>query len=480
MSRRILLTLAMVALIAMPAHAAVQSVKVSGSIDSTWLVRDQFDLGNETVGISSEFYQNLLITQAILRIDADLTDNVSAVIELINEREWGDESNTAEAESDDDETNSTVDVNLAYITLREMLYSPLTVVVGRQPLRYGNGLIIGDPDTNNASTGRLRVVADDLSKRKSFDAVKAIFDYDPLTIDIFAAKVDANQVTGASGETTTSEDDIDLYGIVGNWKLQDERNTEVEAYFFAEINADAEENKTGSKASTIYVPGLRVASNPIENLYTSAEIAWQSGNYNGVAASSGDNQPRSAMAIQTIGTYAIPIEAIEQYSPIISGSYTWVTGDSNPTDTQYANQASENKWTAWDPMYEDQAGGKIYNSIMDLTNCHIYITSIQATPLEDITAKLSWTGLYLDKEFDESAGTNTWSRTLPDSTTAFNYNVAVNENHLGNELDLDLMYDYTEDVQIGFSAGWFFPGDVFTDENHDTAKQFLTNVNVRF
>ena len=95
--RRILLALAMVALIAVPASAAVQNVKVSGSIESTWLVRDQFTLGNPVFADDTdsndniEFYQNLLITQAILRVDADLTDNVSAVIQLINEREWGDE-----------------------------------------------------------------------------------------------------------------------------------------------------------------------------------------------------------------------------------------------------------------------------------------------------------------------------------------------------------------------------------------------------
>ncbi|MFH1359414.1 MAG: alginate export family protein [Candidatus Omnitrophota bacterium] len=469
MSRRILLALALVAFMALPASAAVQNVKVSGSIDSTWLVRDNFDLGKET---GHDFYQNLLITQSILRIDADLTDNVSAVIQLINEREWGDEDETATSGA----PNTTeVDIDLAYVTLREMLYSPLTVIIGRQILRYGNAFIIGDIKTNNATAGRLSVVADDLSKRKAFDAVRAILDYDPLTVDLIAARVDENSTLGR-----INKNDVNLFGINTNWKLQDERNSDVEAYFFAKIDRSVENNVSGAAADTVYTPGLRVASNPIDNLYTSAEIAWQFGNKTHAAATtSPDNLRRDAMGLQLISSYAIPLEAVAKYSPVFSSSYTLVTGDSNPTDLRHVSQGSRNVYTAWDPMFEDQGGGTIYNSIMDLSNCQVYNSALQFVPFEDITAKLSYTTLYLDKEFDNAAGTSTWARTSPDGVGQ-TYNINVEEDHLGYEVDVDLMYDYTEDVQIGFSAGWFVPGDVFHESNDEVAKQFLTNVNVNF
>src|SRR3989344_5369140 len=86
MKKTILLAMLLVAFVAMPAMASVQNVKISGSIDSTWLVRNNFDLGLNNIGDES---QNLFITQAILQADADLTDNVSTTIALIKERVGG-------------------------------------------------------------------------------------------------------------------------------------------------------------------------------------------------------------------------------------------------------------------------------------------------------------------------------------------------------------------------------------------------------
>jgi len=128
--RKLLLALLVVAFVAMPAFASVQNIKVSGSIDSAALYRENFELGLITSAGEDEV-QNLFFTITKVGIDADLTDNVAATVELIDERPWGTGSTVA------------VEVNLAYVTLREMLYSPLTVVIGRQPIVWGNGFIIG-------------------------------------------------------------------------------------------------------------------------------------------------------------------------------------------------------------------------------------------------------------------------------------------------------------------------------------------------
>ena len=47
---------------------------------------------------------------------------------------------------------------------------------------------------------------------------------------------------------------------------------------------------------------------------------------------------------------------------------------------------------------------------------------------------------------------------------------------LGNEYDVNLNYNYTEDVTFGVSLGWFVPGNVFTDANTDTASQAIADV----
>jgi hypothetical protein len=41
--------------------------------------------------------------------------------------------------------------------------------------------------------------------------------------------------------------------------------------------------------------------------------------------------------------------------------------------------------------------------------------------------------------------------------------------HAGDELDLSLTYDYTEDVQLGLVAGWFWPGDYYKADNPNNA-----------
>ena len=66
-------------------------------------------------------------------MDADLTDNVSTTVGLVDERAWNGQNQWKDG----------VQLYLASVTMRELLYSPLTVTVGRQVFSYGNGLVLG-------------------------------------------------------------------------------------------------------------------------------------------------------------------------------------------------------------------------------------------------------------------------------------------------------------------------------------------------
>jgi len=86
---------------------------------------------------------------------------------------------------------------LANVTLKELFYSPLTVKLGRQNLWYGRGMIVGsrilagdvDPDNNLGS--------DEFSQNNGFDAVRAILDFNPVTVDLLYSKVDENALNAA-------------------------------------------------------------------------------------------------------------------------------------------------------------------------------------------------------------------------------------------------------------------------------------------
>src|SRR5262245_44567296 len=88
MLRKLTLAIAAIAFVASPAFAAVQNVKVSGKIDSTYIYRDRFDLGAGVGG--NRRNQSFTMTQTQLRVDADLSDNVQTTVQLLNERAWGD------------------------------------------------------------------------------------------------------------------------------------------------------------------------------------------------------------------------------------------------------------------------------------------------------------------------------------------------------------------------------------------------------
>ncbi len=454
--KKLLIAVLLVAVMAVPAFASVQNIKVSGDLKATSVLRNNFDLGKGAINQ----HQNDVLSYARIRIDADLTDNVSTTIRLLNERAWGDDASGT--------TTENVDVDLAYVQLREMLYSPLTVTLGRQELNYGNGFIVSSSGPNNTAVGTLASIADDLSMRGSMDAIKLVFNYDPLTIDTFAAIVDSNTV-GFYGEDKT--DDVNLYGINANYKFSDKYNSVAEAYFFAKMDHSSSAVASGDarKKDAVYVPGFRVSTNPIKGLNLQGEMAWQGGTYQFTSGT--DSVKREAMGMQFIASYLLPFEKTAKYEPVATYAYTYVSGDK---DLSSAGNPGK-KMKGWDPMFENVAGGKIYNSLFDLTNVHVNEFSLSAKPVQDVTAKLTWTMLALDKKLISS----TWTRTLPDGDSVV-FGVKTDKKNLGNEIDLDLTYDYTEDVSIGLSAGWYMPGNLFTGENEKTASQLLTSMSVAF
>ena len=51
---------------------------------------------------------------------------------------------------------------------------------------------------------------------------------------------------------------------------------------------------------------------------------------------------------------------------------------------------------------------------------------------------------------------------------------------LGNEYDVNLTYNYTEDVTFGVSLGWYVPGSALYSQNRDAASQAIASLGVKF
>jgi hypothetical protein len=486
-----LLFAAIALLIASPAFAAIQDVKVSGDIQETYLNRSDFGLGtlyphgSNTIGASTTAgtpaglnKQSLVASQTRIRVDADLSDNVSATVRLINETAWGQNATALNAA----DGLSAVDIDLAYVTLREFLYSPLTLSIGRQEFSFGNGLVIGAGGANNSSNGHFKTVAGDLTEIDSNDGVKAVLDYKPLTVTMFYFK-NGQTTSSYEGFYQNQETSSDVYGINANYQLGDAYNTVLEGYLFSRINGSFSDGSiTGGKGDTLYVPGLRASTNPIKGLNVQGELAWQLGNHpvesinaGGVGTGAYEAERRNAMAAQFMASYALPV--LEKYKPTVNASFTYVSGDKNGNQNYNGDAVKSAKVdTAWDEFNKVQAGGTIYNALFPLSDMYIYSIGASANPLEDITTSFTWSNLYSAERF---SATNPLVLIQPNTETVTPVTKAKGRG-LGNESDVNVTYAYTEDVSFGVSLGWFVAGNAFSSVNDKTASQAIADVRVAF
>ncbi len=432
----ILLAVSMVALIAMPAFAEVQNIKVSGGITIKGITRDNFGVtgssGSRTFtdsgpnlagtqefgdGGTRDFYN----TVTTLGVAADLTDNVSATMLLANERDWG-----VATGSDGVTAESQNIVALAsYITMEEMLYSALTVKAGRMPLVIADGLVLGDG--TRSETGLL---APDLSVQNQWDAIAGILDYDPLTVIIGTAKVTDSE--------TQVDDDIDVYVIDAIYKFEDDMNTVLDTYYATAHTSSSKD----AKSEDLNILAACVTLEPTEGLAAKLGLAFQSGDFS-------DTRNLDAMAFDIGVDYAIDNE----YAPVVGLKYIYRSGDDQAT-------AANADQTGWQPLFESQQNGAIYDPN---TNINAIALTATAMPADRCTVGIEY-----------------WIYTLDESLKTAVAKTYTTDDDAGQELDLNASYAYTEDVNIGLSLAWFFPGGYYATGNDETATQAVLSLGVKF
>ncbi|MDD5561242.1 MAG: alginate export family protein [Candidatus Omnitrophica bacterium] len=452
MGKRLILVLALALVVGLTfsaAYAEVQNVKVSGDIIASGVVRSHFPLTAATPGDKSVLKQSFIMTQTRVRVDADLTDNVMATVRLINERIWNGQNDTGVSNNN----NTNIDLDLAYVTLKEFLYSPLTLTVGRQEIKFGNGLVIGK---SAASTGTTSIPTD-LSERRAFDAIRATLDYDPLVVDLIYAKVRQT--------TTTDRNDIVLSGVNATYALNNKNN--IAAYYYLK-NDDYKANTSSTpKADQVNTVGVLLTSNPIENLTASLETAYQFGkNGVGTTAPQMDQKSHSAWALQAMADYTF---VKVKTTPKVGVSYTYLSGRDNSNGT--VNEG-------WDPMFYDQALNNIAYALLPFTNMSVVNLKASCKPVEDVTLAANY-GYY--DVAQKNGGTLTSPTTYDGASTYLNGVNYTGKSHLGDAIDVTAIYDYTEDVQFGLTAGLFRSGNALTiSSDKQVAQQVIGSMKVTF
>jgi hypothetical protein len=215
----------------------------------------------------------------------------------------------------------------------------------------------------------------------------------------------------------------------------------------------------------------------IANLILGVEGAYQFGNHitsttlypddQTVANGNYGSRKVKAYAFQTGVTYLMPNK---KYTPTVGGSYTYLSGD------KY--KSVDRTYRGWNPMFEDQAGGTLFNKILGYSNAQLFNLNGSIKPMEDLKVSLDYYYLRLNKPY--TAVATTTAATLSGVSGDPTYRMKGGRKSLGNEVDLNLTYDYTEDVQFGLSAGTFIPGAAFDSSNKKTANQLIGSMKVTF
>ena len=462
------------------AYAEVQNIKVSGDMSLKAIIHHNYDLklkqknnprqdGGDVPGpISNEDDANFFLSTVRVRVDADLTDNVQAAVRLLNQRFW---------DTDVDATNN-IDIDNAYIVLKEFLYSPLTVIAGRQDLNYGTGFIVGpgllgDPNgmfggatVSLGTGGEQTTLGQEHSAYNAYDAIRFILDYSPVTVEGLISKI--NELG------SQNDRDEDLYGALVNYKL-DQWNAEVEPYWFfsrsqsgrAATVVTVNDAVSASNAARTYeinevhTAGLRLAGSPIENLKLSGEGAHQWGEI--IDLTQYQKRDRDAWGATIDGRYTW---AKVPWTPVTGAGWVFFSGEESSPTNQLNDQ--NDKFNAWDPMFRgsfttyiqdflsgQDAIGNLYNTFdandtSAATNRHLFSFDVGGKPLEDVGL---W-ARYTHARFDKAPRTG-------------------RSKHAGDELDVRATYDYTEDVKLTLAGGWFIPGQYYDQPESNTRSNDL-------
>jgi hypothetical protein len=448
----VLCVAALVVAFAVPASAETQNIKVSGDIKAAYVYQDKIDFTDH-----DRDNRNFFMQQVGLNIEADLTDNVSTYVRLINEREWNAAEQSGSVGSDT--TNKSFDILLdeAYITLKEMLYAPLTVKIGRQNIWLGRGFVIGN--SANWGAGQLGASIQEYSDMTAFDSVRATLDYDPWTIDLIYAKIDENQSTATPAAGTSNYDDVDLYVANVGYDFT-KYDAEAEAYYIYKTDKSL---RIDHKSDNVQTIGIRGSFVPFDAMNIWAEGAYQFGKDR--TSTILDNAGNAISATRKAGAVDVGMDYTftdVKWTPTVGAEWIWLSGD----------KVSGSKQEGWDPLYR----GKFDNYLADFRGITKVPTQGTATnnsgmtnqqsialfgsiaPLTDITLDARWTYLWHDQKV---ANTDLSKK-------------------LGWELDGKVAYDYTEDVQFTVCGGLLKPGKYYESPNNKTASQIVAGVAVDF
>ena len=417
----------------------------------------------------------LVVQRTRLNVRADFTDQVSAFVELDSYDVWGDDFRSAYLTGADGSAVSVNDVEFyqSYIQADEMFGQPLRVRIGRQELKFGSNWLVGANENGPRFSGL------------SFDGVRATYTLDQLAIDAFWAKL--NETAGIE-----EDGDTDFYGV--NVAYTGIENITLEAYYFLVRDAISREqvrnngtifgyvNEWFEKSAGVdqYEPtylntiGLRGAGTygPVD---FEAEIAYQFGDsdavgagaFAGLAYGDQDSSFNNLGANLEVG-YTFDCN----YQPRVFLGAAYLGGEDNRgvgfgewVRAAFFPYFSKEASVSFNRLFSDKQYSNFIDVDSDLSNVWLATAGVSAAPTENVKVNLKATyfealDTYETLRYWNIAGT----RVVPITPFPFWF-TRDNSSNLGWEVDINAVYNYTEDLQFEVGYSHFFTGNGLGEGN---------------
>jgi len=416
-----ILVAVLIAGMTIPAFAAVKNIQVGGGMDVSGFYRKSFDFD----GDSDSFTFTYMGTKVWVK--AELADNVTAMVRLINERDFGNDYLR--------EITGSVILDLAYVKIADIMTAGLDLTVGRQEIQLGDGLVLGSRyraiDYIGADIG---TAALDYGQQKAFDAVRADYTFPMADVTVTGLKAKILETYGdIFGMGGLPIEDVDLYALALKY------NGEIFAVEPYVVYLRSDDSTTLPDGMDLYTLGIRAGLSPMDALSITGEFAKQLGSVD--TGTSMDFEGWAAL----IG---VDFTLGGEMAPTLSAGYSHFT----------EQESGASEITSWIPVFPSNVAsrvGKIAYPAVFSAGEGVYLST--ALPMMAQSGLQAFKlGASIQPTSSLSLGLN-WFH-----LRAIEVPSGIDE-VLGNELDLCMNYQYTEDLAFGLDAGVLLIGDMIDD-----------------
>lgn len=412
-------------------------VRIGGELNIYGVHRDNFDLKEE-----NDDEDNFVMSITRFDINVDMAKNISSQVRLTHQSDW-----------DAADANSDVEFELANIKAADLFNKHLTLIAGRQMIRWGRGFFIGKYPIENTP----KISEQEMTAFLGFDAVRAILSYLPWNIDIFISNFHGTRML---------KDKADLYGINVGRKFK-KYDSEMEGYFLATLIDEGFDATIGSRkyeASSTYSFGLRGSMKPISGLELFSEAIYQIGTIEDLTPSY-FKRDKKAYAFDLGGDYTFKLP----WSPKLGMEYMVLSGGKANSDSDYNQYSGKygytTKPTGWIRSFQgiyykvtvdpNDTGGNVNNRAFQI-RCSL-------KPTQKTTIETRYSRSYF------------MIRPVPDRSR-----------HAGDEIDTWLKYQLNKNIGFELMTGFLFPGEYYdeqpteTSRSADTATLIMGSVTIKY